>query len=230
MLADRDKEVREKTYNEELAMIKRFFVWAFKRNFILKDPSVDIERKTVPPKPPRAFNKEEIKLILENATPQKRQIYEFLLQTGLRLGEFCYLEWDDVDFENKQIHIRIKKDWLPKTRTGRIVSMTERAEEIIKKQPKRLNYVFTTRNGKQHVFLLFRFKYLLKKIGEKHGVEIPNANINTFRHTFATHCLMNGIDIYTVSRYLGHTSVKMTERYLTLLPDYAKREIEKLKY
>jgi len=230
MLSERELEICNKTYNEELAIIKRFFKWLMKRNYILKDPSLDIERKTTTPTPPRAFTNEEIGLILNNATKQKKQIYEFFLHTGLRLGEFTYLEWDDIDFKNRQIYIRLKKDWLPKTRTSRIIPMTKRAEELIKMQPKRSNYVFTTRTGKQHVFLLFRFKYLLQKIKERHGIDISNANIHTFRHTFATHCLMNGIDIYTVSRYLGHSSVKMTEKYMTLLPDYAKRELDKLSY
>jgi len=160
MLEVRGQEIGNKTYNEELAIIKRFFKWAVKRNYILRDPSVDIGRKTTTPTPPRAFTNEEIQLILNNATIQKRQIYEFFLQTGVRFGEFTYLEWDDIDFENRQIHIRIKKDWLPKTRTSRIIPMTKRAEELIKLQPKRSSYVFTTRTGKQHVFLLFRFKYL----------------------------------------------------------------------
>lgn len=230
LLKKREQEINAKTYNEELRLMKNFFDWTIERGYLFQNPAKRILRKYYKSPPPRAFSKEEVKLVLNIAVEPQKSIYEFLLHTGLRLGELIYLEWDDIDFQNNQINIRIKKNWKPKTSTNRVIPMTERTKEIILRQSKRSDYIFTTKTGRQQVSLYDRFQHLLKKISEKHGVEIPHANIHTFRHTFATHCLMNGIDIYTVSKYLGHTSVKMTEKYLTLLPEYAKREIEKLSY
>lgn len=230
LLATRGMEVKPKTYNEELGVLKQFFRWCIDQNYIFESPVEKAQRRYMTPQPPKAFTKEEIEIILESANKQHRDIYEFLLNTGLRSGEMWHLEWTDVDVEKDIIYIRIKKDWHPKMSTNRTVPLNARAKEIIERQPKRSNLVFTTRTGGSQFDIYNRFRHLVKKIKEKHGVIIENPTIHAFRHTFATHALQSGIDIYTVSRYLGHTSVKMTEKYLTLLPDYAKREIEKLKY
>jgi len=226
----RDTEVKEKTYNEELGLIKMFFEWAKIQGYISENPVLSMERKHRVPPPPRAYTKEEVDIILENANDAHRDIYEFLLNTGLRSGEMSHLEWNDVDLEKGIIYIRVKKEWHPKTISNRTVPLNARAREILLRQPKRSNLVFTTRTGGSQFDIYNRFRYLIKKINEKHGTVIENPTIHAFRHTFATHALQSGIDIYTVSRYLGHTSVKMTEKYLTLLPDYAMQEIEKLKY
>ena len=41
---------------------------------------------------------------------------------------------------------------------------------------------------------------------------------------------MNGTDIYTVQKLLGHSSIKTTEIYAHLAPDFLKAAMEKLKY
>jgi site-specific recombinase XerD len=49
---------------------------------------------------------------------------------------------------------------------------------------------------------------------------------HTLRHTFASHLVMEGIPIYTVSKLLGHTDVKTTERYAHLSPEQIQVKIE----
>lgn len=229
-LRQRGSELKPKTYNEELGLLKQFYRWCIDQNYIFESPIEKTSRRHMVPPPPRAYTKEEVDIILKNANDAHRDIYEFLLNTGLRSGEMSHLEWNDVDLEKGIIYIRVKKDWHPKTATNRTVPLNAKAREIVERQPKRSNLVFTTRTGGSQFDIYNRFRYLIKKINEKHGIVIENPTIHAFRHTFATHALQSGIDIYTVSKYLGHTSVKMTEKYLTLLPDYAMQEIEKLKY
>jgi site-specific recombinase XerD len=50
------------------------------------------------------------------------------------------------------------------------------------------------------------------------------------RHTFASHLAMNGVDLYTVQKLLGHSSIKTTEIYAHLAPDYLRSAMEKLRY
>jgi len=57
---------------------------------------------------------------------------------------------------------------------------------------------------------------------------IKGASLHTLRHTFASHLVMNGTDVYTVQKLLGHSSIKTTEIYAHLAPDFLKAAVQKL--
>ena len=72
-----------------------------------------------------------------------------------------------------------------------------------------------------------KFKKFLKKSGIK-GWEC--FNVHTLRHTFASHLVMDGSDLYAVSKLLGHSSVAVTQMYAHLAPDYLRISVDRLKY
>jgi integrase/recombinase XerD len=55
---------------------------------------------------------------------------------------------------------------------------------------------------------------VIEQLGERTRIRDVRVSPHTFRHTFAVQFLLNGGDIYKLSRLMGHTSVKITERYL----------------
>ena len=72
-----------------------------------------------------------------------------------------------------------------------------------------------------------KFKRYLKK------AEIEDwkvLTIHNLRHTFASHLVMSGTDLYTVSKLLGHSSIAVTQMYAHLAPDYLKVSVERLKF
>jgi site-specific recombinase XerD len=58
------------------------------------------------------------------------------------------------------------------------------------------------------------FRRLAKKLG------IENVSIHTFRHTFASHLIMSGVDLVTVKELLGHKDIATTMRYAHLIPSH----------
>ncbi len=52
---------------------------------------------------------------------------------------------------------------------------------------------------------------------------LPGVTFHCLRHTYASYGVMSGVDLYTMSRLLGHRSVKMTERYAHLAPAHLQQ-------
>jgi site-specific recombinase XerD len=65
-----------------------------------------------------------------------------------------------------------------------------------------------------------RFRELLARLG------IVNANLHTLRHTFTSCLVMQGVDIRTVQKLLGHSTVNVTERYSHLSPIHKLKAVE----
>lgn len=64
-------------------------------------------------------------------------------------------------------------------------------------------------------------KGAFRKAVERSGIDLPDGQLtHILRHTFASHFLINGGDILTLQRILGHSDLKITMRYAHLAPDY----------
>jgi integrase len=71
-----------------------------------------------------------------------------------------------------------------------------------------------------------KFRRWVKEVGLPKGI-----SVHSLRATFACHLIEKGVDIYTVSKLLGHSSVKVTERhYLALDPKHVQEAVARLAY
>jgi len=66
-------------------------------------------------------------------------------------------------------------------------------------------------------------RQMLERLERKTGVQPVHAH--RFRHTFAVQALKNGMDIYTLSRILGHATIAMSARYLRALQEEEAAEM-----
>jgi len=224
---EKDKVAR-KTANTELTALSGAFKYAVEMKYLRENPVKGIRRfPKKARKTPRFFDENELKRIIESETrPRYRDIWEFLAFTGLRKGELEHLEWPDVDFKNRVIHVRPKEDWEPKTKLSRTIPMHNRVYKILKERKKANESgrcVFVNDIGRPFKpdDLYSKLKPLLKRL----GIE---GNVHTFRHTFASHLVMAGVDLPTVASLLGHRDISTTMIYAHLAPEHLVNAVGKL--
>ena len=220
---------KESTTNGQLRFLKVLFNYAIDAGYLKESPAKKIQkfkekkRNTV-----KYWDEDELKQIFDTVVDHWRDPIRFLYLTGLRKGELMFLTWKDVFIENDHgaIVIQAKDDWEPKGKKSRRVPLSQDALAIIRRQKKqkKCRWVFTGRDGNQvHPDrILNGLKSALKKL------ELTG-NLHQMRHTFASHLVMKGVGIETVSRLLGHADIKTTMIYAHLAPDYLQQAVDKLK-
>lgn len=163
---------------------------------------------------------EEIKQILQIFNPAWRLVVLLGCRAGLRRGEIAALKWADVDFANNQLYISPNK-----TEKHRYVPISADLRNALQAAQKGKSiYVINVGDPKKRDSQYFLTAYYLKATKD-----LPfKCRLHKLRHTFASHLVQQGVDLYRVSKLLGHSSIKMTEIYAHLAPDDLKTAIEKL--
>lgn len=216
---------RPRTINHYIMTIKEIYNYAEELKLIRENPAKgikNIHKKSL--KAPRFYSMEEIRLIFENCSDFYKDLFQFMLYTGLRKDEVKFLEWNDIDFKKKEIMIRFKRGFSPKSREERKIIMHPIVEEILNKLSKESNYVFPSPRG--GMFSDNTWYYYLKRKLKKLNIE--NANLHTFRHTFASWLTMEGITMRKLQNLLGHKSINTIMIYSHLSPHYRETDVYKM--
>ena len=134
--------------------------------------------------------------------------------TGMRRGEILNLQWDEVSLNTKTIHLKSDKT---KSKKAHTVYLSDKAVSILKEWKEQQK----VKSIKNYVFFNIETKQPFDSIKTAWNALCKRASIQDFRfhdlrHDFATRQIANGKSIYEVSAMLGHSSVKVTERYAHL--------------
>jgi integrase/recombinase XerD len=167
------------------------------------------------------FTPEQLQALLHATERQlysqrDKAIVSVLIDTGIRAAELCGLLLKNVWLDTDDSSIRV----LGKGRKEREVPLGRAARIALRRYITR--YRHPKDQAEQHVFIArggtplteHGLLQVIEQLGERTRIRDVRVSPHTFRHTFAVQFLLNGGDIYKLSRLMGHTSVKITERYL----------------
>ena len=153
------------------------------------------------------------------------------INTGIRQGELFKLRWENVDFANRLLTIAGST---AKTQKTRHIPLNEEAYTVLtewKKQESKSVLVFTGKNNEPFNNVKKSWANLLKSAQLAFPSDHPlHFRWHDIRHTFASKLVMKGVDLYVVKTLMGHSSIKMTERYAHLSPGHLKKAVEKLRF
>ena len=218
----KNKGIKPATINRELAMLSKAFNLAVKEwEWIRDNPVSRVPKEKENNERDRWLNAEDEKRLLENSLSWLKDIIIFDLNTGLRQDELLSLQWSRVDLFRKIIIIQESKNGKPRT-----IPLNQIALDILMEKSKIRNLksdlVFlsnmSTKIDRHN--LRRAFNIALDKTG------IQNFHFHDLRHTFATRLAQRGIDIYKISKLLGHHSIEMTQRYAHHCPDSLKDGVQ----
>ena len=220
-------EVSKSTVNRSVTVIKAFLNRAVQLGYLEKNPGQFVKKLKEEQRQIQHLSDEDVKKLLKVCSPRVQQMVTIFLLTGMRLGELAHLRWKDVDFRHNLIHIQNQPDWTTKSLRPRVVPMHPTVKQIMESLPRKKEqvYIFETDSGKTVE------SYLRSEILRYAKLAGVSANVKMFRSTFASNLVMSGVDIYVVSKILGHHDVKITEKhYAHLTPNFLNQSVSQLKF
>ena len=238
-----DRLPSRKTVHNILTLLKSQLNLAHDKRWILAVPKVW--------KPPiRAFDgdyrylrtKDEIRRFLVAARDEGDLVhatYSTAVLTGLRAGELAALRPDDIDFQHRLFTVQRSFDGPTKAGDLRRVPILDELMPILRRWMLRCpgDLLFPSARGTMQLPSARIFQDVLHRVLKE--AKFPETIINgkprryiTFhglRHTFASHWMMDGGDLYKLQKILGHKSPQMTMRYAHLAPNAFAGDLHRMR-
>jgi integrase/recombinase XerD len=206
-------------------MIRAFFNWCVKEGYLKENIASKVELPKVPKKVLEGFTIKEVKAMIDAFSyknyfeARNKAIIAMLADCGLRSMEIRGLKNDDV----KETTILVNG----KGNKQRIVFISPALKRILIKYERIKNQYFKNLETTDHYFLSYTGSGLssvalyniVAEAGERAGIHGKRVSPHTFRHFYAVQCLSQGMDVYSLSRLLGHADISVTQRYLHSMRD-----------
>lgn len=223
-------KAKPRTLRFEIKTLKSVFEFGIRNGLCNANPCKGVR----PVKPsnngtPRFLSRRECHIFLENCDTQLYPIFFTFLNTGLRLGELVNLQWQDIDLKRKIISVREKEFWKPKSGEREIPlnrPMMNLLTQISHPGIWGDNFVFPNKDGTR---LKRKLRKDVVRIANRAGIE-NLTKVHTFRHTFASHLVMSGIDLPTLQKLLGHADIQTTMIYAHLSNRHIHNAIERISF
>lgn len=222
------KKGRKETYmNGLLKTFRSFFKYHINEGNIPNNPVLKVNWMKEPKTIIKTFQNHEVKRMLQ-AYPlsdyisvRNRAVIAMLFDTGIRCYELCTLTNEAIKDDYIVIYGKGKKE--------RQVGKSPYLAKILMKYDSIKKYNFECKNVNTQAYFLSRtgrpltnsaVERIVKLAGEfAHVSNDIRCSPHTCRHYFAQAQLKNGMDVYYLSRLLGHDNIKITQRYLQGLQD-----------
>ncbi len=209
-----DKKIKSRTINIILSSLKFFF-----GEILGNDITARIKRPKFEKKIPITLSKKEIKNLLETIKNIKHRILlELMVSSGLRVSEAVALKVEDIDFDEKTVHIKSGKGNKDR-KTIISSSILKLINEYLDSRKRDSEYLFEKKEG--HIGV--KLPQLIVKEAAKKAKIRKKVSCHNLRHSFATHLLNEGVDIRLIQVLLGHSDISTTQIYTQVSTEQIKK-------
>ncbi|HJD19507.1 MAG TPA: site-specific integrase [Candidatus Avelusimicrobium excrementipullorum] len=215
----KSQDYKPVSINSYLTLLKGMLYYAERENILPPLPWKSVKKLRAPKGRVEFHSPQEIAAILALHTSISWKLVVLLgVRAGLRAAEINSLKWQDVDLSRRQIYIAPSK-----TERFRLVPISQDLYNMLQSVKVRQadEYVIGDWHYNTVRSLCSTYRSTTKKLG-------LHCHLHKLRHTFASHLAQAGVDLYRISKLLGHSSIQMTEIYAHLSPSDMPGAIEKL--
>lgn len=222
------KNNKPKTAQNTLGIIQTMLKHAVKLKYIQENPVTQLDIiRGIQKNKQKYLTKEDIETLLKAS---KAHYFKDLIlvgiYSGMRRGELINLCFEDVDREKKLIYIKNKDNFKTKSRKERVLPLHQNLYQFFNENKHNKGYCFTkNKDPLNPKTLSLRFVKLCNDLNFK------EISLHTLRHTFISWCLIEGISIFKVAKWAGHSTTHITELYGHLCAEEkTQRDIDKLNF
>ena len=203
------KDLGDSSINSAYSALKFFYETTLGRDWnVAKIPRRKTEKRL-----PVVLDGSEIKQLLAvTANLKHRALLMITYSAGLRVSETAHLRVSDID--SKRMQLRVAQGKGKKDRYALLSPVTLNLLRDYWRQYRPFSWLFPGRSPERPISTR-SIQKVFKDAKRKAGIKKP-ATVHTLRHSFATHLLEAGTDIYRVQKLMGHTTPKTTAIYIHL--------------
>ena len=223
------------TFINQHKSLKSFLKWCVKYGHLEENPILPIEKPKLPKSLPKRITQQQATRVLDYSFNMRtsykferyrnRALLSVMLFAGLRAMETLDLKVNDVDMENRLIHV-----FEGKGAKDRVVPMSSKLhfylEEYLRDRArlnKKSEYFFVTLRGDGP----YSYRAMTKVIYKIKTYTKIDFSSHKLRHTFATLMLEGGVDLFSLQKMMGHADIKTTTIYLSASVNMLQRQILK---
>lgn len=207
------KHLSKATINNYQAGIRFFFAYTLNRAMnYLQMPRMK-EDNTLPV----VLTRDEIDRLLDNTENIKyKAMFALGYGSGLRISEVITAHVSDIDSNEMTFHIPLSK-----RNKERYTVLSHQSLRLLRQywrecKPYNPDNLLFPGNNAKGMMSEGAINGAFKRALEAAKIDKPTASFHSLRHSFATHCLEDGTDLFTIKELLGHSSIASTAVYLHL--------------
>lgn len=191
--------------NNAIGVVRSVFRETVESGARFSNPAAGLKRVTVRSKdlnlPSRAQFLQFVDVIAKAGSRDSKNCADFvrfLAFSGLRIGEANHVRWSDIDWNKKRLHVRGDPETRTKNNERRFVPLIPDLQALLENLRRQRD----TNEPDAFVMQVKESQRSMDRAAKI--VAMERITHHDLRHLFATMCIESGVDIPTVSRWLGH--------------------------
>lgn len=221
-------EQSSSTKSNTVSTLKTFMTWCYKKKMIETNPFDTIDNIKVEKPNLDFWTEDEFKMFIDTIESKKwKQVYMIAFYIGLRKGEIFGLAYED--FNGSRVDL---------SHTIKTIKGKQRLVDTFKNDGSKRSVPVPKwfEIGEGHGLLFkdgyrkcsYQFNDDIQLYNATHEHKIKKIRFHDLRHSYASYLIKKNIDIYKVSRFMGHTKIQTTIEKYAHLYDNIYEEISKL--